>query len=128
MLSWLVDNKGIEPHIPVFEKGIRDDGTFSRDDFNYDPGEDRYICPAGKELKRYHQAGRAAKAKPPNDGLYRYRARKTDCEMCPLKPRCCAGQPMRKVLRSVHEEARDVVRQIAKLTLPRNLGMIIKRS
>ena len=114
MLSWLVDNKGIEPHIPVFEKGIRDDGTFSRDDFNYDPDEDRYICPAGKELKRYRQAGRAAKAKPPKDGLYRYRARKTDCEMCPLKPRCCAGQPMRKVLRSVHEEARDVARHIAK--------------
>ena len=30
MLEWLVEQKGIEPHIPVFDKGERNDGTFSR--------------------------------------------------------------------------------------------------
>jgi hypothetical protein len=30
MLNWLVEEKGIAPHIPVFDKLKRDDGTFSR--------------------------------------------------------------------------------------------------
>jgi len=36
-LAWLVHKRGIEPHIPVFDKSQRSDGTFSRDDFAYDP-------------------------------------------------------------------------------------------
>jgi transposase len=30
MLGWLVNEHAIEPHIPVFDKSARDDGTFSR--------------------------------------------------------------------------------------------------
>src|SRR6202790_3438631 len=33
MLNWLVNDRGIEPHIPVYDKSQRTDGTFSRDDF-----------------------------------------------------------------------------------------------
>ena len=33
MLALMVEEKGIEPHVPVWEKGERDDGTFSRSDF-----------------------------------------------------------------------------------------------
>jgi len=29
MLGWLVNEHAIEPHIPVFDKSARDDGTFS---------------------------------------------------------------------------------------------------
>ena len=35
-LAWLVHERGIEPHIPVFDKSQRTDGTYSRDDFAYD--------------------------------------------------------------------------------------------
>jgi hypothetical protein len=28
MLNWLVDERGIEPHIPVWDKSQRTDGTF----------------------------------------------------------------------------------------------------
>ncbi len=28
MLGWLVEEKGIAPHIPVFDKSARRDGTF----------------------------------------------------------------------------------------------------
>jgi hypothetical protein len=41
MLGWLVNERAIEPHIPVFDKSARDDGTFSREDFAYDQG--RYL-------------------------------------------------------------------------------------
>ena len=37
MLAWLVYEQGIEPHVPVFDKSARKDGTFSRDDFEYRP-------------------------------------------------------------------------------------------
>jgi len=50
MLNWLVEEKGIAHHIPVFDKSKRDDGTFSRSDFRYDPTDDVYHCPGGKRL------------------------------------------------------------------------------
>jgi hypothetical protein len=52
MLNWLVNEHGIEPHIPVFDKSQHADGTFSRDEFAYDHNRDCYICPAGKELRQ----------------------------------------------------------------------------
>jgi hypothetical protein len=36
MLDWLVHERGIEPHIPVFDHSKRSDGTYSREDFVYD--------------------------------------------------------------------------------------------
>jgi len=45
--------------------------------------------------------------------MTRYRASKLDCESCSLKPQCCPNAPARKVLRSIHEGARDLARDIA---------------
>ena len=50
MLGWLVYEHGIEPHVTVFDKSARKDGTFSREDFKYDPTGDVYFCPGGKTL------------------------------------------------------------------------------
>src|SRR5437870_4086924 len=50
MLGWLVDEHGIAPHVTVFDKSARKDGTFSREDFTYDHEGDVYFCPAGKML------------------------------------------------------------------------------
>jgi hypothetical protein len=36
MLGWLVDERAIEPHVTVFDKSARTDGTFSREEFTYD--------------------------------------------------------------------------------------------
>ena len=47
------------------------------------------------------------------NGLMRYRASKLDCDACSLKPRCCPNAPARKILRSIHEGARDMARDIA---------------
>jgi hypothetical protein len=50
MLGWLVREQGIEPHVTVFDKSARSDGTFSRDDFTYDHDRDIYVCPGGRTL------------------------------------------------------------------------------
>jgi transposase len=111
-LAWLVHERGIEPHIPVFDKD-RTDGSFARSDFAYDHERDVYICPGGKELRQYWHEGRAAKARPPADGLYRYRARKAECDACSLRAQCRPGEQGRKVLRSIHEGARDLARDLS---------------
>src|SRR6202790_3894378 len=112
-LAWLVHQRGIEPHIPVFDKSQRTDGTFSRDDFAYDLKRDCYICPAGKELRQRQKIYRMPRPLVDENGMRRYRASKLDCEGCSLKPQCCPNAPARKVLRSVHEGARDMARDIA---------------
>ena len=54
-LGWMVKDKGIEPHVPIFEKGERSDGTFSRSDFDFNEEADHYTCPNGKHLKRFRR-------------------------------------------------------------------------
>jgi transposase len=96
---------GIEPHIPVWDKSKRDDGTFSRPDFIYDRQRDLYTCPGGKTLKttgKVH-AGRTLL----------YRASKFDCEACSLKRRCCPKAPARRIPRDIDEDVRDHVRALA---------------
>jgi len=102
MLNWLVEEKGIAPHIPVNDKSQRDDGTFSRSDFQYDPTSDLYHCPGGKQLRTSGTVH--------NDKTLLYRASRRDCGICPLKPQCCPKEPSRKIPRDIHEHARDVAR------------------
>lgn len=106
-LDWLVNEKGIAPHVPVIDKSRRDDGTFSREAFVYDKERDVYTCPAGKTLKT---GGTLV-----NDGAtLLYLASTHDCGPCPLKSRCCPAVPQRRVPRNVNEAARDVARAIAR--------------
>jgi transposase len=95
-LGWLV-GAGITPHIPVWDKGNRDDGTFSRSDFAFDKEKNEYRCPSGKTLQ--------TTARVHNGRTILYRASKLDCGPCLLKSKCCPNVPERKVPRDVHEEA-----------------------
>ena len=105
MLRWLVYEHGIEPHVTVFDKSARRDGTFSREDFAYDLERDVYVCPTGKTL--------TTRGTLVNDGAtLLYRASKYDCDVCHLKLRCCPKEPVRKVPRSLFEGARDMARRI----------------
>jgi transposase len=103
MLGWLI-GRDIEPHIPVWDKAKREDGSLSRKDFTYDQDRDVYVCPQGKTLKT---TGRRHGGK-----TLLYRSSKFDCDLCPLKPRCCPTTPSRKVPRNVNEAARDHVRSL----------------
>ena len=106
MIGWLVYEHGIEPHVTVFDKSTRTDGTFSRDDFTYDHASDVYVCPGGKLLTTTGSLIDGA--------TLRYRASKYDCQACRLKPRCCPKEPARYVPRSIYEGARDMAREIAR--------------
>lgn len=103
MLGQLV-KRDIDPHIPVWDKAKREDGTFSRGDFTFDGARNVYICAQGNILKT---TGRVHDGK-----TLLYRSSKFDCERCPLKPQCCPATPSRKVPRDINEKARDYVRSL----------------
>jgi transposase len=108
-LHFLVDVKGIAPHIPVIDKSQRNDGTFSRDDFIYDEARDHYVCLGGKILPRSSGA-----RGPRGDHAISYFSRVAGCRDCLLKSKCCPNSPSRKITRHVHEAARDAARAIAR--------------
>jgi transposase len=105
LLKWLVDRQ-ITPHIPVWDKSARSNGTFSRADFFFDRSRNIYICPNGKLL---HTTGTVI-----DGSTLRYRASKLDCDACTFKMQCCPHTPARQIPRDLHEDARDVARALAK--------------
>jgi len=102
-LKTLVE-RGVEPHIPVIDKSTRTDGLFSRADFHYDQTRDLYICPGGKQLTTSGTAHEGTTLK--------YLAKRRDCAICPLKPKCTKG-PERRLARDVDQPIRDYVRALA---------------
>ena len=91
----------------MVDKSKREDGTFSREDFSFDKEQNVYICPAGKVLTT------TGTLFSDGETLY-YRAKTRDCRSCILKAQCCQKLPLRRIQRSIYEEARDVARALAK--------------
>jgi len=114
MLGWLVNDKQIEPHIPIWDKSEREDGTFSSSDFTWDKQADEYRCPQGRPLRSQWRAFTNPRTHVTQANTVLYTSRQSDCAACPMKHRCCPNTPIRKIARSVHEPARDVARKLAK--------------
>jgi DDE family transposase len=100
---WLVERK-ITPHVPVWDKSARHDGTFNRADFVFDRKRNIYVCPGGAELTSTGNIDQGH--------IVYYRANKNDCSICALKPKCTTAV-VRKVTRDVDEDVRDQVRALA---------------
>jgi transposase len=103
LLKWLVDRK-ITPHVPVWDKSARHDGTFSRADFMFDKERNVYVCPGDAELTSTGNIDQGH--------IVYYRARKNDCSACSLKPKCTTAS-VRKITRDINEDVRDSVRALA---------------
>lgn len=114
MLGWMVEEKNIEPHVPVFDNSERNDGTFEREDFQWDAAADEYRCPAGNALRCQWRPFKNPRTFITKADTINYRSSIKDCTTCPLKARCCPNTPVRKITRSIHESSRDVARRIAK--------------
>ena len=114
LLGWMVNEKSIEPHIPVWDKTQRSDDSLSSSDFQWDQAADEYRCPQGHVLRNQWRVFNNLRTHITKANTIIYRARQSDCAMCPMKTRCCPNTPMRKIARSVHESARDVARDVAK--------------
>jgi Transposase DDE domain len=119
MLGWLVDEKQIEPHIPVWDKTQRADDSLSSSAFHWDEQRDEYRCPQGYALRSEWRPFATARTHITKADTILYRSRQSDCATCPMKTRCCPSTPIRKIARSIYESARDGARDIAKTHLYR---------
>jgi len=97
------EEAGMTPYVPVMRTvNNQGDGTlFGREDFRYEPGTDRYICPSGKALLRKHTNLK--------DRYTMYKASSADCGSCLLKSRCTQA-PRRGLARHLFEDALNRVR------------------
>lgn len=103
LLKWLWD-RGITPHVPVWDKSKQTGGRFTKEDFLFDRERNVYTCPAGAELTH---SGIIDQGR-----VLPYRASKNDCSTCVLKPSCTTAVA-RKVSRDIDEDVRDYVRALA---------------
>jgi transposase len=78
------------------ERGIGP--AFHNEAFRYDPAADHYICPAGKTLKRSGKTRFAGRIQ------MRYRARPSECRVCPFRDQCCPNAKSRQITRSQDSE------------------------
>jgi hypothetical protein len=99
--------EGITPYIekPLTSANAKL-GLFTKEDFRYDAGADRYWCPAGKALTfrfQTQELGRDIKYYTTNE-----------CRTCSLKPRCTRNKENRRITRLVDEHLlEDMQRRVA---------------
>ena len=113
LLGWMVDEKGIEPQVPVWDKTERKDDSFSSSDFEWNEEANEYRCPEGHALRSNWRPFKNPRSHVTKADTLIYRSSQADCKNCPMKPRCCPNTPVRKITRSIHEAARNVARRVA---------------
>jgi transposase len=94
----------ITPYVPVpkRKRSATEGDRFERDDFQYDPEADSYICPAGESLKYHSNQNKNGKI------LKGYASAAKHCATCPMREQCLPPKtPYRQIYRWEHEEVVD---------------------
>jgi len=114
MLGWLVNDKQIDPYIPVWSRADAEEGIIPSTEFKWNEKADEYRCPRGHALRRGWRPFKNPRTHITKKHTIIYRSRQSDCAACPLKSQCTPTMPFRKITRHVHENARDYARALAK--------------
>lgn len=112
MLDWVVEQKQIEPHIPVWDKSHGKPGLFGRAAFTWDSEADCYYYPAGKLMRSRSRSFKKPRSPVTKANTIIFRSSQYDCKTCELKSRCCPNTRHRKIARSIYESSRDAARDI----------------
>ena len=103
-------DKGINAHMPdlreIAEKRTTK-GIFSQQQFQYDPQNDLYRCPAGNALKP-----RSVHLKRESQD---YGAPKKVCAVCPLREQCTTNKSGRTIKRHLRQEELERMREVEPL-------------
>jgi hypothetical protein len=113
MLGWMVQDKRIAPHVPVWDKSERKDNTLSSSAFEWNAQANEYTCPQGHALRSDRRQFKIHRERVTKADTVIYRSSQDDCKSCSIKDRCCPNTPTRKVARSIYETSREVARSIA---------------
>ena len=79
MLDWVVEQKQINPHIPVWEKSRVKPGIFSRSDFIWDNEADCYHCPGENHLQSRRRQFKKLRSPVTKANTIIYRSSQPDC-------------------------------------------------
>ncbi len=108
MLVWLVHERDIKPHIPMFDTSACTNGTFSRGDLAGHTRNEVYTCLAGKMLKRRQRRHNDRPDHMSADGI----SDTTPQGLTAMPVRSSPVAEACKVLRSVHDGACDLARSL----------------
>jgi transposase len=102
------EGKSLNMYMPdnfleVLDEKEEGEKRYHKSNFRYDEARDTYICPEGKELKRWAEQKREGKSP-----LIVYRGE--SCRECPVRERCTKGET-RTVSRDGREPLMDAMRQ-----------------
>jgi hypothetical protein len=90
---------GIPTFIPLTRFGNMRKDIWGRDHFQWLPGEDAYLCPAGQKLRRHANRNDTQRVQ--------YRAPKGSCAACPFREQCSPSGRERTIHRSWSQEFVD---------------------
>ena len=100
-----LEEAGVRAYVALHESGSKP-GVFAKGNFLYDPERDVYSCPAGKLLRPLGKRDGANR-----DGkVTSYRARASECAVCPLRPQCTSNKNGRQLRRDPKERYAERVR------------------
>ena len=85
LLAWMVEDKQIEPHIPVWDKTARKDGSLSISEFHWAPERNEYVCPEGHALRSDRRQFTKPRTRITKADTVIYRASHADCADCVRK-------------------------------------------
>ena len=92
--------EGITPYIPKVDTSANKElGLFGKSDFNYDPEQDCYWCPAGQMLTFRFQTIE-------KDREIKYYA-SSACSQCQIREQCTRSKDGRRIIRWVDEDLLD---------------------
>src|SRR4029077_6220000 len=78
MLAWMGEDKGIEPHVPLWDKTQRSHNTLSSREFQVDEQADEYRCPQGHALRSLRRAFKNPRTHVTKADTIIYRASQSD--------------------------------------------------
>jgi transposase len=104
LLHWL-EERGITPQIPVKECPLGKSDLYGVEHFTYQPENNRYVCPEGKQL--------TCVGINPRNRTHLYASTLKRCRDCSQKAQCTRGR-YRMLAIHIHEGARQRARDRAK--------------
>lgn len=105
--------------IPDKSKAIAAKGRFTREQFNYDPEQDCYICPQRHPLPASGDAHQKN-----GKWLTRYQSKSTDCNQCPLREQCLGEKA---AIKQIHRWEHEAVVERHQQRMGQKPGMMKKR-
>ncbi len=97
--------RGIRTHMKNLAAAKQSQEVYGKERFTYDAERDVYVCPAGKELRRW--------AVNRSRGWYKYQADKHVCAKCELRSQCTRAKNGRMLNRVEGEELIEAGREDA---------------